>query len=98
MLEPAGGGSYSLVSQATGKCAIPQEGNLVAGTPIVQGDCKSDSGGRWQLQASDYGFTLRTAVNDLVLGVGNQHFGAHRVLVLQDGNSQRYQSWTAVPD
>jgi hypothetical protein len=97
-LVPAGGGSYNLVSQATGKCAIPQDGNLVAGTPVVQGDCKAENGGRWQLQASDYGFTLRTAVNDLVLGVGNQRFGALRVLVLQDGNGQRYQSWTAVPD
>jgi hypothetical protein len=97
-LVPADGGSYSLVSQATGKCATPQDGDLVAGTPVVQGDCTSDNGGRWQLQASDYGFTLRTAVNDLVLGVGNQRFGAHRVLVLQDGNTQRYQSWTAVPD
>jgi hypothetical protein len=97
-LVPAGNGSYSLVSRATGKCVVPLGGNPVAGTPLVQGDCGTDDGARWQLQASDYGFTLRTTVGDLVAGVGEQRFGAHRVLVLQNGNGQRHQSWTAVPD
>jgi hypothetical protein len=97
-LVPGGDGSYSLVSRATGKCVVPQGGNPVAGTPLVQGDCGTDDGARWQLQASVYGFTLRTTVGDLVAGVGEQRFGAHRVLVLQTGNGQRHQSWTAVPD
>jgi hypothetical protein len=97
-LVPAGDNSYSLVSRATGKCAVPLDGNLITGVPIVQGDCTSDVGGHWQLQASDYGFTLRTTTTDLVIGVGNQRFGQHRVLVLQNGNGQRHQSWTAVPD
>jgi hypothetical protein len=97
-LVPAGNGAYSLVSRATGKCVVPLDGNPVAGTPLVQGDCGTDYGARWQLQASDYGFTMRTTVGDLVAGVGQQRFGAHRVLVLQNGNGQRHQSWTAVPD
>lgn len=97
-LVPAGNDNYSLVSQATGKCAVPLDENPVAGAPIVQGDCNAENGGRWQLQASDYGFTLMTGFGDLVLGVGNQRFGAHRVLVLQNGNGQRHQSWTAVPE
>jgi hypothetical protein len=97
-LVPAGDGNYSLVSQATGKCAVPLDGNPVAGAPIVQGDCKAQNSGRWQLQASGYGFSLRTGFNDLVLGVGNQRFGAHRVLELQNAGGQRHQSWTAVPD
>jgi hypothetical protein len=97
-LVPSGNGSYSLVSRATGKCVVPLDGNPVAGTPLVQGDCDNGEGARWQLQASDYGFTLRTTVGDLVAGVGEQRFGAHRVLVLQNGNGQRHQSWTAVPD
>ncbi|WP_433365855.1 RICIN domain-containing protein [Actinoplanes sp. CA-142083] len=97
-LVPAGNGAYSLVSRATGKCVVPLDGNPVAGTPLVQGDCGTDDGARWQLQASDYGFTMRTTVGDLVAGVGQQRFGAHRVLVLQNGNGQRHQSWTAVPD
>jgi ricin-type beta-trefoil lectin protein len=97
-LVPAGNGSYSLVSRATGKCVVPLDGNPVAGNPLIQGDCGTDDGARWQLQASDYGFTLRTTVGDLVAGVGEQRFGAHRVLVLQNGNGQRHQSWTAVPD
>ncbi|GIF17546.1 hypothetical protein BJ973_009489 [Actinoplanes tereljensis] len=97
-LVPAGNGSYSLVSRATGKCVVPLDGNPVAGNPLVQGDCGTDDGARWQLQASEYGFTLRTTVGDLVAGVGEQRFGAHRVLVLQNGNGQRHQSWTAVPD
>jgi hypothetical protein len=97
-LVPAGNGSYSLVSQATGKCVEPLDGNPVAGAPLVQDDCATNTGGRWTLQASDYGFTLRTGLGDLVVGVGNQRFGAHRVLVLQNANGQRHQSWTAVPD
>jgi hypothetical protein len=97
-LVPAGTNSYSLVSRASGKCAIPLQGNLIAGVPIVEGDCTPDDSGHWQLQASDYGFTLRTTASDLVIGVGNQRFGQHRVLVLQDSNGQRHQSWTAVPD
>jgi hypothetical protein len=97
-LVPSGSGAYSLVSRATGKCVVPLDGNPVTGAPLVQGDCGTDDGARWQLQASDYGFTLRTTVGDLVAGVGEQRFGAHRVLVLQNGNGQRHQSWTAVPD
>ena len=97
-LVPAGNGSYSLVSQATGKCVVPLDGNPVAGAPLVQGDCTAGNGGQWSLQASDYGFTLRTTVGDLVVGVGNQRFGAHRVLELQNDSAQRHQSWTAVPD
>jgi hypothetical protein len=97
-LVPTGTNSYSLVSRATGRCMVPLDGNLIAGAPIVQGDCKASDSGHWQLQASDYGFTLRTTVAGLVIGVGNQRFGQHRVLELQNGNGQRHQSWTAVPD
>ncbi|MGX6601121.1 RICIN domain-containing protein [Micromonosporaceae bacterium Da 78-11] len=97
-LVPGGNGSYSLVSKATGKCVVPLGGNPVAGAPLVQGECGGANNGRWSLQASDYGFTLRTTVGDLVVGVGNQRFGAQRVLTLQRGDGQRHQSWTAVPD
>ncbi|XVU23294.1 RICIN domain-containing protein [Actinoplanes sp. CA-054009] len=96
-LVPSDGGSYSLVSRATGKCVGPLGGDVVAGAPLVQVDCAA-GGADWTLQASPYGFTLRTTVGDLVAGVGGQRFGAHRVLVLQKGNGQRHQSWTAVPD
>ncbi|GAB1641708.1 RICIN domain-containing protein [Krasilnikovia sp. MM14-A1259] len=93
---PAGGGTFALQSRATGKCVVPLDDSPVAGAPLVQGDCASDTG-RWSLQASDHGFTLRTTVGDLTVGVGNQRFGAHRLLVLQQGNGSRHQSWTAVP-
>jgi len=97
MLVPAGSGAYSLQSKATGKCVVPLFGNEVAGTPLVQGDCASDNGARWSLQASAQGFTLRSTIGDLVVGVGNQRFGAHRVLTLQNDTGARHQSWTAVP-
>ncbi len=96
-LVAAGNGSYSLVSQATGECAVPLGGNPVDGAPMVQGSCTGNNGARWSLQATDYGFTVRTT-SGLVIGVGNQRFGAQRVLTLQQPNGQRYQSWTAVPD
>jgi hypothetical protein len=96
-LTPAGGGTFSVRSKATGKCVVPLGGNPVAGAPLVQGDCAADSGPRWRLQSSAHGFTLRTAVGGLVVGVGAQRFGADRVLVLQNGDGARHQSWTAVP-
>jgi hypothetical protein len=95
-LVPAGGGAFALQSKATGKCVVPLGGNPVAGAPLVQGECGAGTQ-RWSLQASDHGFTLRTTVGDLVAGVGAQRFGAHRLLVLQQGDGSRHQSWTAVP-
>ena len=96
-LVPAPGGAFSLQSRATGKCVVPLDGNPVAGVPLVQGDCASAYSGRWSLFATDYGFSLRTTVGDLVAGVGSQRFGAARLLVLQQPDKARHQSWTAVP-
>ncbi|WP_127503121.1 RICIN domain-containing protein [Actinoplanes solisilvae] len=95
-LVPAGRNTYTMVSRATGKCVGALDGKAVAGAPLVQVACGGDAA-RWTLQASVYGFTLRTT-GDLVAGVGEQRFGAHRVLVLQTGNGQRHQAWSAVPD
>jgi hypothetical protein len=95
-LVPAGDRKYSLVSRATGKCVLPLDSQPVPGAPLVQSDCAGAAGAVWSLQASVYGFILR--VDDLVVGVGDQRFGAHRVLVLQGDNGLRHQSWTAVPD
>jgi hypothetical protein len=97
MLVPAGGGMFTLRSRATGKCAVPLGGNPAPGTPLVEGDCAADNGQRWQLRLSDYGFTLHTSAGDLVAGVGEQRFGAQRLLVLQTADGSRHQSWTAVP-
>jgi hypothetical protein len=97
-LVPAGNGSYSLVSKASNRCAVPLGGDPVAGAPLVQGDCQSGTAGRWTLRASAYGFTIRAVTGDLVIGVGAQRFGTQRVLVLQKDTEQRHQSWTAVPD
>jgi len=96
-LVPAGDQTFMLQSQATNKCVVPLGGNPVAGQPLVQGECSADDGPRWVLQLADLGFTLRTAVGDLVVGVGAQRFGADRVLTLQEAGPYKYQSWTAVP-
>jgi hypothetical protein len=96
-LVPAGGATFMLQSAATGKCVVPLDGNPVAGQPLVQGACSADSGPRWVLQLADLGFTLRTAVGDLVVGVGAQRFGVDRVLTLQPAGRYKHQSWTAVP-
>ncbi|HET6534377.1 MAG TPA: RICIN domain-containing protein, partial [Actinoplanes sp.] len=96
-LVPAGNGAFALRSKASGKCVVPLGGNPVAGTPLVQGDCTADDRQLWSLRPSPHGFTLRTTVGDLVAGIGEQRFGAHRLLVLQNGNESRHQSWTAVP-
>ncbi|MEV6301657.1 RICIN domain-containing protein [Actinoplanes sp. NPDC051861] len=98
-LVPAENNTYSLVSRASNRCAVALGGAPVAGAPLVQGDCYAAQGARWKLQASDFGFTLRSTTENLVVGVGAQRFGTeHRVLVLQPDTQQRHQSWTAVPD
>jgi hypothetical protein len=96
-LVPAGDAAFTLQSRATGKCVVPLDGNPVEGAPLVEGDCTPGAVQRWKLQLSPNGFTLKTADAELVAGVGNQRFGAHRVLTLQDGDGARHQSWTAVP-
>ncbi|HWS35059.1 MAG TPA: RICIN domain-containing protein, partial [Actinoplanes sp.] len=97
-LVPAGDDTYSLVSKASNRCAVPLGGEAVAGAPLVQGDCRSGAAARWTLRASAYGFTIRATSGDLVIGAGAQRFGTYRVLVLQKDTEQRHQSWTAVPD
>lgn len=97
-LAPTAGGdnTYTLISRASGKCLMPLGGTPVAGAPLVQGDCAA-AGTRWRLQASAFGFTLRSETGDLAVGVGGQRFGWHRVLALEPDQGQRHQSWTAVP-
>ena len=96
-LAPAGAGSFFLQSRATGKCVGPQGVNPVAGAPLVQADCRPEDSQRWVLRLTDHGFSLNTTVGDLVVGVGAQRFGAHRLLVLQRADGSRHQSWTALP-
>ncbi|MEV4638933.1 RICIN domain-containing protein [Actinoplanes sp. NPDC049548] len=97
-LVPAGGdNTFNLQSRATGKCVVPLGGNPVAGAPLVQGDCDQNGSGRWQLFATGHGFSLRTNVGNLAAGVGSQRFGPARLLVLQNPEQARHQSWTAVP-
>jgi hypothetical protein len=96
-LAPAGADSFYLQSRATGKCIGPQGVNPVAGAPLVQGDCGKQDSQRWVLRLTDHGFSLNTTVGDLVVGVGAQRFGAHRLLVLQQADKSRHQSWTALP-
>jgi hypothetical protein len=93
-----GDDTVSLQSRATGKCLAPQSGNQAPGAPLVQADCAADDiGQRFRVQNTDHGFSLRTASGGLVVGVGSQRFGAHRVLVLQQPDGVRHQSWTALP-
>jgi hypothetical protein len=97
-LAPAGGGAFSLQSRASGKCLATRDGNPVAGAPLVQDDCSADDGSqRFVLGRTAQGFNLTTSVGGLVVGVGGQRFGAHRLLELQEPDEARHQSWTASP-
>jgi hypothetical protein len=98
-LVPAGGGAVALRSKATDKCMAPQDGNPAAGIPLVQADCApDDSRQRFMVEHNDHGFSLRSATAaGLVVGVGSQRFGTHRLLVLQVSDRTRHQSWTALP-
>jgi hypothetical protein len=97
-LVPAGGDAMTLQSRATGKCVAPQGGNQASGVPLVQADCADGAAGqRFLVELTEHGFSLRTASGGLVVGVGSQRFGAHRLLVLQKADGTRHQSWTALP-
>ncbi len=98
-LTPAGDGSFQLVSKVTGKCVVPLRNHPVVGTPLVQGTCsKDDTTQHWWIGRTAYGFTLRTALGDLVVGLGRQRFGGPRLLVLQTPEQgARHQSWTSLP-
>ena len=97
-LTTAGGGAFSLQSRASGKCLAARDGNPAAGAPLVQDDCSDDDGSqRFVLGRTQQGFNLTTSVGGLVVGVGGQRFGAHRLLELQEPGEARHQSWTASP-
>jgi hypothetical protein len=97
-LTPAGGGAYSLQSRATDKCLATRDGNPAVGAPLVQDDCSTDDGSqRFVLGRTNHGFSLTTSIGGLVVGVGGQRFGAHRLLELQERDEARHQSWTASP-
>jgi hypothetical protein len=98
-LVPAGDGSFSLQSKVTGKCVVPQLGIPAAGVPLIQADCAPDDARqRFAVEQTDHGFSLRSSTTTgLVVGVGSQRFGAHRLLVLQEFDRTRHQSWTALP-
>ena len=98
-LVPAAGGSYQLVSKATGKCVLPLSSNPAAGQPLVQSDCTpGDSSQRWTVVKTDHGFSLSSTVGGFVVGAGEQRFGGTRLLVLQHPDGSRHQSWAALPD
>ncbi len=97
-LTSAGGGAFSLESRASGKCLATRDGNPAVGAPLVQDDCSADDGSqRFVLGRTNHGFSLTTSVGGLVVGVGSQRFGAHRLLELQEPAEARHQSWTALP-
>jgi hypothetical protein len=95
-LDPAGAGTYTLRSKATGKCVTPQ-GAAVTGAPIVQQECRSAAAGQlWRIKPTANGFALTTD-GGLVIGLGRSRYAGQRVLVLQQAGQGRHQSWTAIP-
>jgi hypothetical protein len=97
-LTPAGGREYLLFSRVTGKCVVPLGNNPAPGQPLVQATCTpADNAQRWTVLATDHGFSLGTAVGGLVVGAGEQRFGGTRLLVLQEPDGTRHQSWAALP-
>jgi hypothetical protein len=97
-LTPAGDRQYLLFSRATGKCVVPLGNNPAPGQPLVQATCTpADKAQRWTVRATDHGFSLGTTLGGLVVGAGEQRFGGTRLLVLQEPDGTRHQSWAALP-
>ncbi|MDP9818697.1 RICIN domain-containing protein [Spirilliplanes yamanashiensis] len=97
-LTPAGAGEYLLFSRATGKCVVPLGNNPAPGQPLVQATCTpDDTSQHWSVVPTEHGFSLSTTVGGLVAGAGEQRFGGTRLLVLQDPDGSRHQSWAALP-
>ncbi len=82
-------------SKATDKCIAPLAGADVVGAPLVQYACDNANAVlRWRVVLTANGVAL-TSPSGLVVGISRQHFGDHRLLVLQRPTRTRYQSWTA---
>jgi hypothetical protein len=95
-LQPAGTDTFLLRAQSSDKCLAPLGGTARAGVPLVQQTCDTAAAGQqWRLVDTPYGFALHTATGDLTVGVGNARYRGCRLLVLQQPNQRRYQSWTA---
>jgi hypothetical protein len=89
-LEPAGDGTVTMVSKASGLCVAPKNGTDVAGTPLVQAACGGAM--RWRITQTPFGTAL-TSASGLIVGVGGGRLCGSRMLVLQRDSGARYQSW-----
>jgi hypothetical protein len=90
-IQPMANGTFTIVSKATGLCVGFQDGQALAGTPVVQQDCADAP--LWSVQSTAHGIKLATA-GGLVLGVGRERYFDNRLLVLQKPTDARYQNWT----
>jgi hypothetical protein len=88
-------GGVRLVSRATGKCVTPL-GGAVAGVPLTQRACSADRAQVFRVSTGPAGLTLTSAAADgLAVGIGSQQYGGQSVLVLQDRDEVRHQTWVA---
>ncbi|MEU8234426.1 RICIN domain-containing protein [Actinoplanes sp. NPDC048967] len=92
-------GGVRLVSRATGKCVTPLAGKVVAGVPLAQRACSTDRAQVFKISTTPAGLTLTSAAADgsLVVGLGSQRYGGQSVLVLQQREQVRHQTWVAAP-
>jgi hypothetical protein len=90
-IQPMANGTFTIQSKATELCVGFQGAKAVEGTPIVQQSCANAP--LWSAVRTPRGMQLRTT-DGLVLGVGRERYFDSRLLVLQQPNDTRYQSWT----
>jgi len=93
LFEPATADTFVIKAESSGKC-LTVAGSVRAGTPLVQQACANGNAAQeWRVVSTPYGFALAAGTSDLVVGVGGIRYRGSRILVLQNRNERRYQSW-----
>ncbi len=91
--EDAGNGAVRIKSARSGKC-LQLGGAPVAGQYVAQQPCSDTASQKWQLTASDGGFTVTADGGALVLGLSERWYYGGWLLELQQPNGRPYQSWS----
>ncbi|MFG2843923.1 RICIN domain-containing protein [Kitasatospora sp. NPDC048296] len=91
--EDAGDGAVRIKSARSGKC-LQLGGTAVAGQYVAQQPCADNAAQKWQLGATDGGFTVTAAGSTLVLGLSDRWYYGGWLLELQQPNGRPYQSWS----
>ncbi|MFH8384521.1 RICIN domain-containing protein [Kitasatospora sp. NPDC018058] len=93
VFDDAGNGAVRIKSVRSGKC-LQLGGTPVAGQYVAQQPCGDAAAQKWQLNATEGGFTVTADGSTLVLGLSDRWYYGGWLLELQQPNGRPYQNWS----